>query len=98
MDGRGNRHLHAYALRPGIRRELALPRALEKLVSRSLTLPSESNLHVLAAELVNVPTPDAGPLQAIEIQVWATQFAFDNLEPSGSLWRVVEVPIGRAEP
>ncbi len=90
---RGHRHLHAFAIRPGIRRELEIPRSLRERTRHVLTFPSESALQALAAELVHVPTPDAGPLQAIEIQVWATRFDPDSLEPSSALLRAIEVPI-----
>lgn len=90
---RGNRHLHAFALRPGIRRELDIPRSLRTRVKRILTLPTESNLHALADKLTGLPTPDAGPLEAIEIQVWATHFDPHSLEPSSSLLQAIEVPI-----
>jgi hypothetical protein len=94
MDGRGNRHLHAFALRPGIRRELEIPPALRQRTQRVLVFPTESALRALAFELADVPTPDAGPLTAIEIQVWATHFDPNSLEPSGTLLRAIEVPIG----
>ena len=90
-DARGNRHLHAFALRPGIRRELDIPRSLDSDLQRVLVFPTESALRSLAAELAYVPTPDAGPLEAIEIQVWATYFAPDNLAPSSVLLRSLTV-------
>jgi hypothetical protein len=90
-DTRGNRHLHAFALRPGIRRELGIPRSLETDLQHVLVFPTASALHALAAELAQVPTPDAGPLQAIELQVWATHFAPDSLQPSSELLRAVTV-------
>ena len=90
-DTRGNRHLHAFALRPGIRRELDIPRSLETDLQHVLVFPTTSALHSLAAELAQVPTPDAGPLEAIELQVWATHFAPDNLQPSSELLRAVTV-------
>ena len=93
MEGRGNRHLHAFALRPGIRRELDIPSSLNPHLERVLVFPSESALRSLAAELVHVPTPDAGPLAAIELQVWTTHFDSNSLEPSGTLLRAFEVPI-----
>jgi hypothetical protein len=56
-----------------------------------LVFPTESNLRVFAAALSSVPTPDDGPLQAIELQVWATHFALDNLQPASELLRAVTV-------
>ena len=90
-DTRGNRHLHAFALRPGIRRELNIPRSHETNLQHVLVFPTESNLRSFAAALSSVPTPDAGPLEAIELQVWATHFAPDNLQPSSELFRAVTV-------
>jgi hypothetical protein len=93
-DTRGNRHLHAFAIRPGIRRELDLPSSLNLHIERVLVFPTESALRSLAAELAHVPTPDAGPLAAIEIQVWTTRFDPHSLEPSSTFLRVIEVPFG----
>jgi hypothetical protein len=90
-DTRGNRHLHAFALRPGIRRELDIPRSLAAGLQHVLVFPTEPNLRAFAAALSSVPTPDDGPLQAIELQVWATHFAPDNLQPSSELLRAVTV-------
>lgn len=96
-DVRGNRHLHAFALRPGLRRELEIPSSLHHDVQRILVFPSEGALRTLALELADLPTPDEGPLAAIEIQVWATHFASDTLQPSGVLLQAIEVPIGTRE-
>ena len=94
-DTRGNRHLHAFAIRPGIRRELEIPSSLKVRVRCLLACPTESALRALAADLVDIPSPDAGPLTAIEIQVWVTRFDPDNLAPSGVFLRSIEVPIGQ---
>jgi len=88
---RGNRHLHAFALRPGIRRELDTPRSFEADLLHVLVFPTEANLRSFAAALSSVPTPDDGPLAAIELQVWATHFAPDNLQPASELVRAVTV-------
>ena len=90
-----NRHLHAWAIRPGIRRELPIPGALRDLARRVLVLPTDANLRALASELSDLPTPDAGPLEAVAIQVWTTHFAPDSLQPSGAILRALEVPIGQ---
>ncbi len=93
-DTRGNRHLHAFAIRPGIRRELAIPASCKDKIRRLLACPTDSALRALAVDLADLPSPDAGPLVAIEIQVWVTRFDPDNLAPSGSLLRSLEVPLG----
>jgi hypothetical protein len=90
-DSRGTRHTHAYSIRPGVRRELEIPSYLAELERKVLTFPSESNLEKLALELADVPTPDEGPLEAIEIQIWATNFDSDTLEPSSTLYRHIDV-------
>jgi hypothetical protein len=92
-DAWGTRHVHAFAIRPGVRRELAIPSSLRREVQRALTLPSDSQLRDLAHKLAEVPTPDEGALEAIELQVWATRFAPDTLEPSGFLLRSFSVPL-----
>jgi hypothetical protein len=58
---------------------------------RLLTLPSERRLRALANELAKLPSPDAGPVQSIEIQVWATEFDRSNLAPSGFMLRSLTV-------
>lgn len=90
LDSRGTRHIHAYAIRPGIRRELEIPSYLAELERKVLTFPSKSNLRKLATELVDIPSPDEGPLEAIQIQVWATNFNSDTLKPSSVLFRYID--------
>ena len=91
MDVWSARHLHAFALRPGLRRELDVPRALAEPVRRALALPSEARLRALAADLADVPTPDQGPLEAIEIQVFTRRHDPETLEPWGELLRAIRV-------
>ena len=90
-DGWGARHLHAFALRPGLRRELDLPRELIDPLRRTLALPTEPRLRALAETLATLPTPDQGPLEAIEIQVFARRYDPATLAPSGELLRGVVV-------
>ena len=92
LDAGGSRHLHAIALRPGIRRELAIPDDLDEEVLRALTLPSDGRLRALAFAFAELPNPDSGPLTAMEIQVWAQSFDTKNLDPSGTLLRSISVP------
>jgi hypothetical protein len=92
-DAGGRRHLHAFVLRPGLRREVRPPRSLAEQVRRSLTLPSDANLRALAAEIADVPTPDYGPPTAVEIQVWHTRFDPEALTPRGRILRAIEVPL-----
>jgi len=90
-DGWATRHLHVFAIRSGVRRELEIPLSLRKMVERVLTLPSDAQLQALARQFAEVPTPDEGPLEAIELQVWATQFDPDTLAPSSTPIRFLTV-------
>ena len=94
VDGWGNRSLQVVALRPGVRRELEIPPALREVTRRVRAFPSEANLRALAAALVDVPTPDEGPLEAIEIRVWSANYDPITLAPTPSLLRSLTVPIG----
>ena len=91
LDSRGGRHLHAYAIRPGIRRELVIPYALQEMESRVLALPSDANLRRLARELARIPVPDEGPVREISIQVWATRYSPETLQPHRFLLRGLRV-------
>ena len=93
MDAWGNRRLQALAIRPGIRREVEIPPALGEMTRRVRAFPSAVNLRALALELSGEPTPDAGPLEAIEIQVWSVDYDPVTLAPTGSLLRALRVPI-----
>jgi hypothetical protein len=90
-DAWATRHLHVFAIRPGVRRELILSRDLKREVEQVLTLPSDSQLRTFARHLADVPTPDEGALEAIELQVWATQFDRDTLAPSSTPRRFLTV-------
>ncbi len=96
LDAGGNRHLHATAHRPGIRRELAIPTHLEEEALRALTLPSDKRLRALAQTLAELPSPDAGPLDAIEIQVWTPSFNAKTLTPFGTRLHSLRVPFNEA--
>ena len=94
-DSRGTRHIHAYAIWPGIRRELEIPPHSAQLERKVLTFPSEANLRKLAVELADLPTADEAPIEAIEIQIWATYFDSETLEPSSVLYRHIDVKFKR---
>jgi hypothetical protein len=95
-DGWATRHLHVFALRQGVRRELSIPVTLRKKVEQALTLPSDGNLQVIAREFADIPTPDEGPLLAVELQIWATRYDPMTLAPSGILLRALTVPLGES--
>lgn len=90
-DGWATRHLHVFAIRSGVRRELEVPFSLRKKVERVLVLPSDAQLRALARQFAEAPTPDEGPLETIELQVWATQFDPDTLAPSSTPIRFLTV-------
>ena len=93
-DASATRHLHVYLRRPGLRREVRPAKHHKDLVRRTLALPSESNLRRLAAALAGLPTPDHGPVTAVEIQVWHTRFDPETLTPTSQILRSIEVPLG----
>jgi hypothetical protein len=94
IDGWGNRFLQAFAVRPGVRRELEIPPALQEETRHARAFPSEANLRALAAALVDAPTPDDGPLEAIEIQVWSTAYNPVTLAPIDFPLRSLRISIG----
>lgn len=90
-DAWATRHLHVFAVRSGVRRELEISPALKKKVERVLALPSEAQLQAFASQFVAAPTPDEGPLEAVELQVWATQFDPMTLAPTSTPIRFLTV-------
>ena len=92
-DSRGARHLHVFAIRPGLEREVRPPPPLEHLAQRVRALPSQSNLRSLALEIAALPAPDHGPPTAVRIEVWRTRFDPDTLAPSSDILRALEVPL-----
>jgi hypothetical protein len=95
-DAWGRRHLHAFAWRTGLRRELRAPPSLDPAVRRALALPTERHLRELAAALARLPAPDEAPLEAIEIQVFARRYDPATLAPSDVPIRSLRTPV--AEP
>ena len=86
-DSGANRHLHAFALNPGIRRERRIPAKFEEAEKRLLTLPTDDRLRAFALDLAAHSHPDRGPVEAIELQIWTTRYDADTLEPGGTLLR-----------
>lgn len=93
-DGWGTRDLQVYAVRRDVRREIDLPAELREMARRMRAYPSESRARRLAAAVVDLPTPDAGPLEAIDVQVWATDHDLATLRPTPRLVRSFRVPVG----
>ena len=93
LDHGSQRHLHAFIVRPGLRREILPPRALTSQIARARALPSEGRLHRIATALADFPTPDHGRPTAVQIQVWSTQFDPQTLAPSSSILREFLLPL-----
>ena len=87
LDHGSRRHLHAFVLRPGMRREVVFPNSLAEEVARALALPTEARLEDIARALALTPTPDHGPASAVQIQVWHTRFDPETLTPASRILR-----------
>ncbi len=93
LDHGSRRHLHAFVVRPGLRREVVAPPRLAEEVARALTLPTEERLRSLAIALADTPTPDHGPPTGVQIQVWNTRFDPTTLTPSSHMLREFLLPL-----
>lgn len=91
VDGWGNRHVAVFAVGPDVRRELAIPPELREAERRLRALPSEAHARALAVGLADEPTPDEGPIAAIEIQVWSTRYDPDTTAPSTTMLRAFTI-------
>ena len=97
LDHASRRHLHAFVVRPGLRREVVAPPALAEEVARALTLPTEARLRSLAIALADTPTADHGPPTGVQIQVWNTRFDPATLTPSSHILREFLLPLAEGE-
>lgn len=97
-DSPARRHLHAWAVRPGLRSELEIPDELAMPVRRALALPVEARLEPLARALAQLEEelgdPDSAPLDSIVLQVFRVHFDAATLAPDGELLSAVEVRVG----
>ncbi len=91
LDHGSQRHLHAFVLRPGLRREVLPPEALADAIARAVTLPTAARLQHIATALTDTPTPDHGPATGVQVQVWHTRFDPDTLVPAGRILRDFEL-------
>lgn len=95
-DAPARRHLHAWAMRPGLRSELEIPEDLEIPARRALALPIASRLRPLAHALARIEQewgdPDAAPVESILLQVFRVEYDA-SLVPTGELLRSLEVPV-----
>lgn len=92
LDAAGRRHLHAFQLRPGIRREIPVPPGEGSGLPAALALPTEARLRAIAREVARVESPDHGPPVAVRVQVFRPHFDPDTLAPSTTILREVEIP------
>jgi hypothetical protein len=92
-DVRGSRHLHAFALHAGVRREVLVPEDARERAWRTLSFPSKHALERLGQRLGAERDPVWGRPDAVEVQVWATRFERGSLAPSAYLLRALEVAI-----
>jgi hypothetical protein len=93
LDHGSRRHLHAFIVRPGLRREILPPAALADEIKRALTLPSDARLGTLAGALAKIPTPDHGAATAVQLQVWHTRFDSETLTPTSHILREFVLPL-----
>jgi hypothetical protein len=91
-DAGGSRHLHAYSVTSGIRRELDSDPKLKKDLEVLLTLPTDYNILKFSDQLANINIPDEGQ-KTLNIQIWKKSFNPETLEPSTFLLKYKEVPI-----
>jgi hypothetical protein len=77
------RHLHAFAIGPGFRRELEVPGTLRSLHRRALALPTGTRLRALAVGLL-AETDFAGePVDAVSVTVYGVRFDPGTIAPEG---------------
>ncbi len=93
LDHGSRRHLHAFIVRPGLRREVILSRAHADQVKRALALPTRARLADLAGIVAEIPTADYGPARAVQIQVWNTHFGPQTLTPVSRVLREFVLPL-----
>jgi hypothetical protein len=90
-DSWARRHLHAWAVSPGVRRELDVAPEVDPLARAALAEPTAARLRRLAVRLAAGAPAD---VTVVEIQVWAPRFDPETLAPSSVLLRAIEVPVG----
>lgn len=92
------RHIHAFEITPGIRRELEVPEALHEALRGALALPSEARLRGFALRLAAATPPGDAPRDAVSVIVYAPRFDRRTLAPSAELLRAVRVDLRGAMP
>lgn len=94
-DAPRRRHVHAYSVSPGVRREIVVPDYLRDRALRAAALPTDAYMTRLADELARIPSPEHGTARSIIIQIWKTEYDTAALIPSGSIIESLEVPLER---
>jgi hypothetical protein len=85
-DSPGARHVHVFALTPGVERELSLMSVDREVLRRAGAFPIDMHLVALARAFASAPIPDgAGAARAIRVQVWRTRFDTRTLTPASEL-------------
>jgi len=92
-DGRSARHLHVYALSPGLRVELEIPVELDERALEAAALPEDARLRALARDFAKYAGSDFESPESIRLEVYATRWDAQTLAPAGVLLRAVEVPV-----
>ena len=87
------RHLHAFVLYGGVRRETALPPDALREVMRAAAFPSQRHLRALARRIAASPSRSDGALESIEVQVWGVRYG-EGLAPSGVLLAGARIEAG----
>jgi hypothetical protein len=92
------RHLHAFEMAPGIRRELEVPEELREALRGALVLPSESRLRDFALQLAAATQPGDEPRDEVSVIVYAPRFDRRTLAPSAEPLRAVRFDLRGAMP
>jgi len=87
------RHLHAFEIAPGFRREIEVPESLREALRGALALPSESRVRDFALQLADVTAEADAPRDAVSVIVYAPRFEPGTLAPSAEPLRAVRVDL-----
>jgi hypothetical protein len=93
-DAAPTRHLHTFAIQPGLRREIPQRRLPEDIVERAIALPTVRNLERVAEAARAIRTNDHAPASALEVQVWHTRYDPEDRRPASRMLRGLTVPVG----
>ncbi len=80
-DGGPNRHLRIFLRGLPSRHEVQVPQPLEDLADRAKELPSDTYLNELSRRIADYYATEFEAMEGVQIQVWRTEFAPQDLEP-----------------